>query len=151
MAATCTSLGSASFCRASVVRSRRTFRVVLASATDRPVRVLRGAKHVHPEAATLGCPDSESGFCEMTVNARSMGSPDSETGMASRSFDSDALSASRPHAHIVGHHLIHQAYAGPSLGCPDSESGVCEFVAPSADSSIETEAEHDDNLGAWEF
>eukprot|EP00193_Tetraselmis_chui_P005652 CAMPEP_0177759808 /NCGR_PEP_ID=MMETSP0491_2-20121128/4927_1 /TAXON_ID=63592 /ORGANISM="Tetraselmis chuii, Strain PLY429" /LENGTH=151 /DNA_ID=CAMNT_0019275657 /DNA_START=234 /DNA_END=689 /DNA_ORIENTATION=+ len=136
-------------CRALPRRPSRALRVIRAQGS-KASKCEGGVKHVHPDSATMGCPDSESGFCEMNHTPQSMGCPDSETGLASQSFDGEALRLSRPHDHLVGHHLIHQARAGPALGCPESESGMCEVYESYSETPGKIETERDD-LGAWEF
>ena len=109
--------------------------------------LLKGAKHVHPDDAVLGCPESETGMCDHLVlraHDRNIGSPESETGLVSQSYDSDVFDRpSRPRMHVVGHHLIHSNPACFAMGCPDSETGICDLPR-----DVEKERE---DLGAWEF
>jgi hypothetical protein len=73
-----------------------------------------------------------------------LGSPDSVTGMVS--IDFDALKTDTNHRPFVckvgGHLLIHSELSVQAVGCPDSETGLCEL------DGMETE---DHSLGAWDF
>eukprot|EP00191_Tetraselmis_sp_GSL018_P001389 CAMPEP_0177598258 /NCGR_PEP_ID=MMETSP0419_2-20121207/12232_1 /TAXON_ID=582737 /ORGANISM="Tetraselmis sp., Strain GSL018" /LENGTH=150 /DNA_ID=CAMNT_0019090649 /DNA_START=97 /DNA_END=546 /DNA_ORIENTATION=+ len=109
-------------------------------------------KEVHVDAALLGCPDSETGMCDVKgIRAHDslLGAPDSVTGLVSGDFEEAAVQfrANRPHAHMVGHHLVHQNPACQPLGCPESETGFCDLSA-SAEFVDSVQAEREE-LGEW--
>ena len=145
LSSSCCSAVRLSSSRASVTLRPRAPRTVTVRASA-GLGGLKGAKHVKPQGAQLGCPDSESGMCDhvsMRAHDALLGSPESVTGMVSMDFDAlESDATPRASVHKAGGHIIHSEPAIQAMGCPESETGMCEVMM---------EQESEGPLGAWDF